>query len=330
MHLTQKPRPSRLTPWPVSFRHPILAIAPQPGAPVGALSSEALAVGEGGAVARYKPGEGWLPESLFGPGGRVETNVRLRSVSWPTPSRAYAVGDEGEMWLWRGETGLWENDPATPINFRGNLLGVAFDPANPTRGYAVGTTPSVRVACCCATARPGPKKPNSPRRSRARLQRDRLLRLGGDRRLQQAAEPARDEFVGGLLVNEGSGLADRPGSGAAAGGAVPRAVAGLPDGGAAFVASVPGRRSTSLRARIGRASPWQSRAHPAAGSPRRLARAVPRRRSPARDRRGGGVGLSGSTAADPRGSRRSCTPERRTLRGGKRRRAAPDGRRLER
>ena len=42
------------------------------------------------------------------------------------------------MWLWRGETGLWEPDPATPLNFRGNLLGVAFDPNNPSRGYAVG------------------------------------------------------------------------------------------------------------------------------------------------------------------------------------------------
>ena len=42
------------------------------------------------------------------------------------------------MWLWRGETGLWEHDPATPINFRDNLDGVAFDPANPARGYAVG------------------------------------------------------------------------------------------------------------------------------------------------------------------------------------------------
>ena len=60
--------PSRLQPWPVSFRHPLVAVAPEPGAPVGALSSGALAVGENGAVARYKPGEGWLPESLLGPG----------------------------------------------------------------------------------------------------------------------------------------------------------------------------------------------------------------------------------------------------------------------
>ncbi len=42
------------------------------------------------------------------------------------------------MWLWRAETGLWEPDPATPLNFRGNLLGIAFDPSNPSVGYAVG------------------------------------------------------------------------------------------------------------------------------------------------------------------------------------------------
>ena len=84
VHLTLNPAASGLVPWPVPFRHPLLAIAPQPGAPVGSLSSEALAVGDHGAVARFKPGEGWLPESLFGPGERVKT-PRLRAVAWPTP-----------------------------------------------------------------------------------------------------------------------------------------------------------------------------------------------------------------------------------------------------
>ena len=43
------------------------------------------------------------------------------------------------MWLWRGETGLWEPDPATPLNFDDNMLGIAFDPNDPARGYAVGS-----------------------------------------------------------------------------------------------------------------------------------------------------------------------------------------------
>ena len=40
VHLALAPKlqPSRLQPWPVSFRHPLVAVAPEPGAPVGALS----------------------------------------------------------------------------------------------------------------------------------------------------------------------------------------------------------------------------------------------------------------------------------------------------
>lgn len=37
VHLTTEPAPSRLTPWPTSFRHPLLAVASQPGAPAGSL-----------------------------------------------------------------------------------------------------------------------------------------------------------------------------------------------------------------------------------------------------------------------------------------------------
>jgi hypothetical protein len=137
VHLTQKPLASRLAQWPVPFRHALLALAPQPGAPVGALTSQVLAVGDDGEVGRFVPGAGWQPESLLDGTGHHQT-PRLRSVSWPTSGRAFAVGDEGAMWLWRGETGLWESDPAAPLNFRGNLLGVAFDPTNSSRGYAVG------------------------------------------------------------------------------------------------------------------------------------------------------------------------------------------------
>ena len=42
------------------------------------------------------------------------------------------------MWMWRAETGLWERDPGAPVGFEGNLLDVAFEPGDPTRGYAVG------------------------------------------------------------------------------------------------------------------------------------------------------------------------------------------------
>ena len=43
------------------------------------------------------------------------------------------------MWTWRAETGLWEKDPAAPLDgFQGNLDGIAFDPSDPALGYAVG------------------------------------------------------------------------------------------------------------------------------------------------------------------------------------------------
>ncbi len=76
--------PTELHPYPVPFRFALTALAPQPGAPVGAESSEVLAVGDHGEVARYRPGSGWLPETLPGPGGKRQT-PRLRAVAWPRP-----------------------------------------------------------------------------------------------------------------------------------------------------------------------------------------------------------------------------------------------------
>jgi hypothetical protein len=137
-HLTREPIPSGLQAWPVPFRRPLLAVAPQPDVPVGELNSQALAVGAEGEIARYLPGVGWQPESLLGANGARAT-PNLRGVAWPTPDFAYAVGDEGAMWLWRASTGLWESDPASPPNLiRGNFTDIAFDPEDPERGYAVG------------------------------------------------------------------------------------------------------------------------------------------------------------------------------------------------
>ncbi len=254
VHLTLDPAPDRLTPYPVPFRHALTAIAPQPGAPVGALSSEALAVGDQGEVARYEPGEGWQPESLFGAGGRVET-PRLRAVAWPTPNRAYAVGELGQMWLWRGETGLWEPDPATPVNFRGNLLGIAFDPNDPSRGYAVGQQ---GVLLRYGKTWTQEELPAGSRRRQLHL--DRLRRLGGDRGLP--SDPPRnstegDHYTGGLLVNDGSGWHVDQGAAQALGRNVPWAVAGLPDGGAA-VSATPGGYSEAplILERESSAAPW--------------------------------------------------------------------------
>jgi len=237
VHLTESPIASGILNYPVPFRRPLTAIAPQPGAPVGALSSEALAVGDQGEVARYLPGEGWQPESLFGLGGRIE-RPRLRAVAWPTPQRAYAVGDEGQMWLWRAETGLWEPDPATPINFRGNLLGIAFDPSDPSIGYAVGQPEKLgQTGALLRYGKTWSQETSLPSEV-AGASFTSIAFAGSEaivayRVFHPEANGELEHYTGGLLVNEGSGWHVDQGAAQVIGKALPWAVAGLEDGAAA-------------------------------------------------------------------------------------------------
>lgn len=128
---------TQLTADPVPFGSPLLAVAAAPGSTPGDPSSAAFAVGLGGEVAQYQPGAGWTPQALLNGAGQVQTPT-LRGVAWPEAGRAYAVGDNGAMWLWESATGQWEPDPAKPFNFDANLTGIAFAPGNPDLGYAVG------------------------------------------------------------------------------------------------------------------------------------------------------------------------------------------------
>ncbi|HEY6889678.1 MAG TPA: hypothetical protein VI300_17905, partial [Solirubrobacter sp.] len=137
VQITNQPRPDHLQAWPVAARAPLTAAVTAPGQPVGSLDSTALAVGQEGGVLRYAPGSGWTREFLLSASGAVSKPL-LRGVAWPEPGRAHAVGDLGAMWMWRAETGLWERDPAAPVGFEGNLMGVAFQVNDPLRGYAVG------------------------------------------------------------------------------------------------------------------------------------------------------------------------------------------------
>jgi len=137
VEISGKTPPARLRSWPVSLRAPLTDIAAAPGAAPGGLDSGALAVGVDGAVARYLPGRGWRREFLLSSSGAVN-KATLRGVAWPTPARAYAVGDRGVMWMWNRADELWVQDPGVPVGFEGNLMDVAFDPADPDRGYAVG------------------------------------------------------------------------------------------------------------------------------------------------------------------------------------------------
>ena len=325
VHLTLEPQQSRLSPWPVSFRHTLVAVAPQPEAPVGALSSEALAVGDRGEVARYEPGKGWMPESLLGASGHAATPV-LRSVAWPTAGRAYAVGDDGQMWLWRGETGLWEKDPATPFNFRGNLLGVAFDPNEPNRGYAVG-----QGGVLLGYGKTWTQEELPPQVSGASFT---SIAFAGSEAIvayRQLPDRSRNHYTGGLLVNDGSGWRVDEGGGRRR----RQQRAG-------------GRRRASRRRRrvrrLGRRTRQRVRAqrgglllaadaHAATGRQAAgLAGALPRRRCAARDRRGRRTGHL------PRGKRHALSTrvpadaDQALSADGKRRkrRAAPDVERLAR
>jgi hypothetical protein len=137
VEISAKTAPARLQPWPLSARAPLADVTGAPGAAPAALGSAALAVGAGGTVLRYEPGRGWQREFLLSSSGSVN-KANLRGVAWPEPARAHAVGDLGAMWMWNAADDLWVADPGVPIGFEGNLMDVAFDPADPARGYAVG------------------------------------------------------------------------------------------------------------------------------------------------------------------------------------------------
>jgi hypothetical protein len=247
-HVTTNPAPSTLQAWPLPFRRPLLAIATQPGTTPGEQGAQALAVGDQGQIARYLPGEGWTAEFLYTASGTVAT-PRLRGVAWPEANRAYAVGDEGAMWVWRSETGLWEPDPAKPLDFHANLTGIAFSPLNPAVGYAVGKQ-GVLLAydkTWEAISPPEAKRLEEELHvSEQSLDFTAIAFASGEAlatyRVVNAA--GEEEEVGGLIANSGSGWHVNSGAQALLSSlGDPRAtvlskVAGLPDGGA--VAAGPG------------------------------------------------------------------------------------------
>ncbi len=231
--------------WPLPFRRPLLAIAAQPGTTPGEPNAQVLAVGEQGQIARYLPGQGWVPEFLYNAAGTVQT-PSLRGVAWPEPNRAYAVGSEGAMWIWRSETGLWEPDPAAPLGFHGNLTAIAFSPLDPAIGYAVGKQGTLLTYDKTWTQQalpPGLEQADFT--SVAFAGAEALATY----RMVEANAKGEEEEVGGLIVNKDEAgshweVEAGPGSAQALLGALSPSetvlskVAGLPDGGA--VAAGPG------------------------------------------------------------------------------------------
>ncbi|HEY2536141.1 MAG TPA: hypothetical protein VGI24_04060, partial [Solirubrobacteraceae bacterium] len=264
-HLTTRRQSDLLQSWPVPFRRPLDAIATQPGSTPGDLGAPAIAVGVDGQIARYTPGQGWAPEALLSSSkGEAQTNHDLRGVAWPEPGRAYAVGTNGAMWLWRADTGLWEPDPARPPNlFLANFTGIAFDPTNPARGYAIG-----QQGVLLGYGKTWEQEPLPPGLEDADFT---SIAFAGAEALVTYQIPRIDPhegfkgFEGGLLVNGGSGWQIDPDP--ALQSQIPARVAGLPDGGAA-VALVSG----SVLVRQSAGAPWTpTPAGPVAGYPVALA-----------------------------------------------------------
>jgi hypothetical protein len=263
VEVSGKAPPDRLRPWPAALRAPLTAVSAGPGAAAGALSSPALAVGADGGVARYAPGVGWQREFLLSSSGAVRKPT-LRGVAWPEPGHAYAVGDLGAMWQWTRSDDLWIADPGVPIGFEGNLTGVAFDPGNPDRGFAVG-------------------KDGALLRFGKSWEQDALPPGFGGRSFTSIAFAGREAIVAAgddLLVEDGGGwhvdasaqalLHSAPG-----GQPFVYAVAGLPDGGA-----VAAGRDIVIERDGGPGTPWRFSKQPILGSTAIAAAAV---------RGGGGV-----------------------------------------
>ncbi|HUA11769.1 MAG TPA: hypothetical protein VMA83_07165 [Solirubrobacteraceae bacterium] len=274
VHLTQHPAPNRVEEYPVPFRKALTAIAPAPGQPIGALSSEALAVGDEGEVARYQPGIGWTPESLYGTNAAI-SRARLRSVAWPKFNRAYAVGEFGQMWIWRAETGLWEPDPGEPPNFRGNLLGIAFEPGDPVRGFVIGQQGVLMrygkgwiQLPECANEEVGECIP--PAAAGASFT---SIAFAGSqaivvyRKFHPQEAKSAPYYTGGVLVNDGGGWEIDKSAQEALGGYIPWAVGALPDGGAAVSATAGGENQSVplIIERESFSSAWQPTTQPYPG-----------------------------------------------------------------
>ncbi len=239
LRVAGSPSPDQLTPWPVPFRRPLLAAAAAPGTTAGGSDGEALAVGAEGEVARYHPGQGWDGEYLYNAAGERQT-PNLRGVAWPEAERAFAVGDNGAMWVWQASTGQWEADPAAPLGFRGQLTAVAFSPQHPEVGYAVGKQGVLLGYGKTWTQETLPEGLSNANFTSVAF-------AGGEAiaTYRQPAPTASNPFgeVGGLIVDNGGGwerdfeadrlLAQLPGDAT-----ILSRVAGLPDGGA--VAAGPG------------------------------------------------------------------------------------------
>ena len=149
--------------------------------------------------------------------------------------------------------------------------------------------------------------------------------------MAQAVQQGQNGYVGGVIVNDGSGWREDEGADSVLGtNAVPWAVAALPDGGAAFTAKSPTQGAT-IYERSGAGQPWQGFTYPGGFAPGALTlfredgalRAIGTSSEPATFQAEEEVTPPPGFPADPGGSLSARQRPRP-------RRAAADGERLER
>ena len=209
------------------FRHPLLAIAPQPGAPGG----RALQPGARGR--RRRRGRALRARRRLAAGKPAEHRRRATDAAAArrgvadARSRHTPSGTAGQMWLWRGETGLWEKDPATPRELSRRPARHRLRPRR--RQPRLCGRPRWRAAALRQDVDAGTDLRSRRLRAlpaagsrRRELHLGGLRGLGSDRRLP-ACRTSRSpggralNYTGGLLVNNGSGwqidLAPRPRAG---------------------------------------------------------------------------------------------------------------------
>ena len=184
----------------------------------------------------------------------------FRGVAWPTTGRSYAVGDNGAMFVWRTETGLWGSGPGQAAQLPREPQRGRLDPSNPDIGYAVGKQGVLLAWGKTWTQQALPA-------SVAQAQLTSVAFAGHEAlvayRQLNPANPAEEE--GGVLVNDGSGWTVDPSAAAL--------LATLPPGQTVIskVAGAPRRRRRRRRAggvleRDSATSPWRFSSVPLADS----------------------------------------------------------------
>ena len=146
------------------------------------------------------------------------------------------------------------------MNFRASLYGIAFDPEDPARGYAVGAQAVGRGGVLLRYGKTWTEETGLP----AEVQNAQFtgIAFAGSEALVAYSlqrNPAENRFNGGLLINDGSGWTIDSEEQQVTKGARVQALAALPDGGAAVLA---GEGSVSLYERESAGSPWRVESTP--------------------------------------------------------------------